>query len=81
MVSIDIRPSRRPTLRETTGERLRRLRLARGWTQAQLAERAGIRPLTISRAEGDHDMYAHTLDALATALGVDMTYLWNGKTR
>jgi transcriptional regulator with XRE-family HTH domain len=67
------------TRRETFGDRLQRLRLKRGWTQADLAERAYINDRTISRVEtGRGETRAWVLAALAEALGVSMAYLWTG---
>jgi transcriptional regulator with XRE-family HTH domain len=62
---------------------LRALRLRRRWTQAQLAERAGISRAVIyriERARGDR-VAVHTLVAVAAALGarVDVRLLWQGE--
>jgi transcriptional regulator with XRE-family HTH domain len=65
---------------ETTGDRLRRLRLARGWSQERLAEEAAIDRQTVSYAERRAtDLFASTLEALAVALDTTMDYLWAGR--
>jgi DNA-binding XRE family transcriptional regulator len=68
------------TRREATGDRIERLRLKRGWTQAELAERASIAQMTVYRAETGHEMYAWTLAAIAEALSVSMDALWRGES-
>ena len=61
----------------TFGERLIRAREQRGWTQQELAERAGIRYETISRIEnGVHkEPRVYVAVALAKALGTTVDYL------
>src|SRR5205085_1571135 len=61
----------------TFGERLARIRQQRGWTQQELAERAGIRYETISRIEnGVHkEPRVYVAVALAKALGTTVDYL------
>lgn len=57
-------------------KRLRELRQARGFTQARLAELAGITVDAVNRIErGDRTPGLDTLDRLATALGVDIVHL------
>src|SRR5690349_17143734 len=55
------------------GELLRRLRLAAELSQEELAGRAGLSVQAISALERGYRRapYRHTLDALATALGLD----------
>lgn len=65
-------------VRETTGERIVRLRSSRDWTQEQLSEVAGLSIQTISRAENGCEIYASTLDALALALETTMDAIWRG---
>lgn len=51
------------------GKRLKQIREAKKWTQAQLAERLGYEPITISRYErGQSAMGVDTLGEIATAL-------------
>jgi transcriptional regulator with XRE-family HTH domain len=59
----------RPSTRATPG--LRYLRTSRALTQAELAERAGLRRSTIARLEGGQEARMHTLSRLAKALGVE----------
>lgn len=55
------------------GARIKALRLARGLTQSELAERCGYEPLTMSRFErGTYAPGIDTLSALATVLGVSI---------
>ncbi|WP_295558143.1 helix-turn-helix domain-containing protein [uncultured Stenotrophomonas sp.] len=62
------------------GKRLRSARLAKGWTQAQLAERIGMvdsvsGATRVSRYEtGQHDPDPATSEALAKALGLPVAY-------
>ncbi len=56
----------------TTGEKLRRLRRGKAWTQEQLAEEAGISPSTVVEIENSKRKAPHpaTLGKLARALGI-----------
>jgi transcriptional regulator with XRE-family HTH domain len=49
---------------------LRIWRLARGWTQEELAERAGVNPVTVWRLERGARGRVTTWRAIAHALGV-----------
>src|SRR5829696_9963048 len=52
---------------------LRRLRLARGWNQTELAFHAGLAPSVISQIEnGKRNPSARTLEKLATALDIEV---------
>lgn len=63
---------------ETIGERLRRLRKKAGLTQEQLAEIAGVSPITISWWENDKYLpKTQSIKALAKALGVSEADLLN----
>jgi transcriptional regulator with XRE-family HTH domain len=57
--------------------RVRELREARGWTQVELAERAGLRRPTISAIENEQTKGVDfdVLERLANALGVDPGFL------
>lgn len=57
--------------------RVRELREARGWSQAELARQAGIRPSTLSAIENGqtNGVDFKTLEKLAGALEVDPGYL------
>ena len=57
--------------------KLSQLREARGWTQAELAERAGVTRATVSRIEGRKvaSLNIKVFEKLADALDVDPTVL------
>ena len=57
--------------------RVRELREARGWSQAELARRADVRPATLSNIETRQTkgIDFETLEKLAKALGCDPGYL------
>jgi transcriptional regulator with XRE-family HTH domain len=56
----------------TTGEKLKRLRLGKAWTQVELAEKASVSPSTIVLIEKDETSpHASTRRKLSKALGVD----------
>ena len=58
------------------GERIRGWRRERGWTQAQLAKKAGLAPGTVSRLEsGEVRPLGRTAHQLAEALGVEQERL------
>jgi transcriptional regulator with XRE-family HTH domain len=54
------------------GDRIRTLRESRGWTQAHLAEVAGVSERTIQRVETQHSYSGETAMALASALNVEV---------
>lgn len=53
-----------------TGQEIRSRRLALGWTQEELAERAGFEVTTVKRAERGARVPEHTLRALGMVLGL-----------
>jgi len=57
--------------------RIRELRVARGWSQAELARRAGIQRVTVTLIEGHRTKGVdfETLEKLSRALEVDPGYL------
>ena len=59
------------------GQRLRTRRTQLGWTQMELAHRAGVIQPDISLLErgGKHALWATTLARLADALGCSLDYL------
>lgn len=61
-------------------DRLRRLRLERGFTQIELAQEAGVSPDTIVRWERGlgKNPHASSLRKLARALGVEIAELLEG---
>jgi transcriptional regulator with XRE-family HTH domain len=59
------------------GAIIEQLRVERGWSQDQLAERIGITKSSLSRMEHDNQWpRPETLEALATALGVKIYQLF-----
>lgn len=58
--------------------RVRELRYDRGWTQAELAEKAGVKLATVKKYEGPNVKrpHPHMLKAVADALGVAPTDLF-----
>jgi transcriptional regulator with XRE-family HTH domain len=58
------------------GTNVRRLREARGWTQAELAERAGVEPRTIQGLELGVSARLSTIVAVANVLGVPVARLF-----
>lgn len=65
------------------GERLLIARRRHAWTQQELAERAGVKPLTISRIErGEFQAMPRpaTLRGIADALEVDPGWLLYGES-
>lgn len=61
---------------ESIGERVRRYRRERGWTQAQLARKTGLSRKTISSIElGRERPLERTTRTLAEALGVEQDRL------
>lgn len=79
MVSIRALDTRPAVLRETTGERLQRLRLAKGLTQEELTLRAGIAHGTVSRLEQDERTPTLWLfSEIAKALDTCICYLYAG---
>ena len=64
----------------TVGERLRRSRERKAWTQAELASRAQVTQLTIIRIEnGKTRPRLPTVRKLADALGVDPGWILFGE--
>ena len=67
---------------ETFGQRLKRLRLRRQWTQVQLARQAGLKKAVISLWENDERLPAkRNLQRMAAALGVSAEQLLGGADR
>ena len=67
---------------EGFGERLARLRSARGWSQRQLGERTGLGGTQISKYERqEYQPRPEALGRLAAALGTSIDYLLTGRER
>jgi transcriptional regulator with XRE-family HTH domain len=61
---------------EPLGERIRRLRREKGWTQGDLGVRAGLKPARISKYErGTYQPGLAALKAIADALGTTTDHL------
>lgn len=62
------------THRKRLGERIKRLRQQRGYSQERLGEEAGVSRITLSRIETGHEQSPRfdTLERIARALGVGM---------
>ena len=58
-------------LAREVGQRLKRLRLAKGWTQEELAERSGVAISTLKLLEAKGSGSFQRLIRVAVALGVD----------
>jgi transcriptional regulator with XRE-family HTH domain len=63
---------------EVNVERLRQLRVDKGWTQRKLAEEAGVTQTTIWKIEHGGGANAGTLKKLGDALGVRASELLRG---
>jgi len=62
---------------ETIGKNVRQYRVAAGWSQARLADKAGLSPEFISRIENGHRAPSVvTLGRVASALGVKLQRLF-----
>jgi transcriptional regulator with XRE-family HTH domain len=58
-----------------TGQKLKMIRTLKGMTQRDLAEKAGISPVSLATFEsGKSDMRSSTIVKLCEALGVTVTY-------
>lgn len=67
-----------PAIEEKFGRRVKALRVARGMTQAELAEAVDLQPQTISRIElGKHPSSFSTIARLAAALRVPEAALFD----
>jgi transcriptional regulator with XRE-family HTH domain len=65
---------------EKLGDRILRLRRALDWDQAELAERAGVKPTQISKYErGTYEPKLSALSRIAAVLGTSTDYLITGK--
>lgn len=56
----------------TLGDDIRQDRIARGWSQVELAERSGVSRPTIARVERGDDVSTATVGKITAALGLDV---------
>ena len=62
------------------GAKLRAMRDAKGWTQKEMADAAGLHPNTVARLErGEHEPTWPLVLKFAQALGVDCTAFTGGE--
>jgi transcriptional regulator with XRE-family HTH domain len=64
---------------EKVAARVRWLRAEHGWTQAELAEKSGLKPRTVQKIEAGGNGRERTYVLLARALDVPLAQLLNGK--
>lgn len=79
-IDTDISVEHHATVPERLGEKVRRIRKRRGWTQIQLAEKAGVDKETISNLEAGKNSRLSTIEAVAIAFGENSQYLVTGET-
>jgi transcriptional regulator with XRE-family HTH domain len=66
--------------RAVTGKGIRRVRTARGWSQEQLADRAGLHRTYIGAVErGERNISIVNLERIARALEVRLPELLDGR--
>ncbi len=65
-------------LMETCGDRIKKLRLEKGWSQAVLGEKAGVSQGTIGLLETGSTENSRFLPSIAEALGTTVEYLRDG---
>ncbi len=67
-------------LRNVVGKNIKKIRKAKKWTQAQLAEKVGVEPVSIARIEtGLNFPKEENLTAIAAALDVNVSDLFVAK--
>lgn len=54
------------------GDVIRAVRKKKGWSQADLSEKAGVSRPTIARVEADNDVTTATIAKIARALGLKL---------
>jgi transcriptional regulator with XRE-family HTH domain len=65
--------------RQRFGDRIKELRLERGWTQEDLSEKAGVGRVFVSQLENGHkDVCLGVIEALADSLKVSIAELMRG---
>ncbi len=66
-------------MHKAMGEKIRKLRLERGWSQAQMAERSGIDDGHLGQIErGDTTVYLSTLAKIVQTLETTVADLFEG---
>lgn len=64
---------------ETTGKRIKRVRMSRGWTQGELGAKLGVGQSQVSRWERDQgEMWPSTRCEICSVLGVSPEWLATG---
>ena len=64
-------------LRSVIGKNIKKIRKSKKWTQAQLAEKIGIEPVSVARIEtGLNFPKEENLSAIANVLGVEVSDLF-----
>jgi transcriptional regulator with XRE-family HTH domain len=66
---------------ESLGQRIRRERQARGWTQYELAAEVGVKRFTVTRWESGEIPETPLFFRLAHVLEIPAGYLWEGDPR
>jgi transcriptional regulator with XRE-family HTH domain len=66
---MDVVPTPAVSMEDVAG-RIRKARVARDWTQIELAEHAGVSRPTVARVERGDDISTATLAKVAGALGL-----------
>jgi len=68
-------------LKNIIGQNVKKIRKSRKWTQAQLAEKVGIEPVSIARIEaGTNFPKEENLAAIAETLDVEVVDLFNDRS-
>ncbi len=74
-------PARDTQVTKALAQAVRRLRLAKGWTQDELAAKVGVEQMAISLIENARaNPTLETLEALANSLGVKFVELFEART-
>lgn len=69
----------RENIRQRFGARIRDLRAERGWTQEDLADKAGVGRVFISQLENGHkDVCLGVMEALAGSFKISLAEMFKG---
>lgn len=63
-------------LEQAVGKQIKALRALKGWSQADLAERAGIHARRISQLENGKSQHVENIKQVAAALGLTVSELF-----